>query len=102
MVFVVGDLHDFRDHVAAVRLQQSPIFTPGVHLIHVVGVARETVVAADWDRFEPCDRRQFAGADLGTMSSIWVTPPRAAYLWRLPAHSFSVKPVLLKRSAITF
>src|SRR6267142_2108298 len=64
MRFVIDDFHDFGNHVAA-TLDLYPVADPhaeALDLVHVVQRGAGNSCAADRNRLEPCNRRQFASA----------------------------------------
>src|SRR5579859_5787647 len=83
MIFVIDDLRDFGDHVAAaLDLHQSPIFTPRRSISSMLWrVALRTVVPPIWTGASIATGVSFPVRPTCTrMSSSLVIPARAAYL----------------------
>src|SRR5277367_165079 len=86
MFFIFDHLHYLGDHIAA-ALDLDPVanfHAEFVDEIHVMQRRPRHGRTSDWNGFQPSHRRKLSGAaNLRTISSIWVTAPRAANLYAI-------------------
>ncbi len=92
VVCILDHLHNFRNHIAA-AFDLDPVadlYSEAFDLIHVVQRCARNRRAANWNRFQPCNGRQLAGAaNLGDdVLDLRYTSSGRVLVGNCPARSF--------------